>query len=94
MNRHLKHVVSSQASILELPHGPQSNVMMVCFLIQIKLQMSYAHYFWKINCNRVQSLDYMICVEVEQRKDRPYKNTINAASPNSSWRTGIGKHIN
>ncbi len=40
---HLKRVVSCQVSILELPHGPQSNFMMVCFLKSIKLQMSYAH---------------------------------------------------
>jgi hypothetical protein len=37
--------------------------------------MSYAHYFRTIDCNRVQSLDYVILVEVEQGKDRPYKNT-------------------
>ncbi len=37
--------------------------------------MLYAHYFRTIDCNGVQSLDYMICVEVEQGKDRPYKNT-------------------
>jgi hypothetical protein len=49
--------------------------MMVHFLKSIKLQMSYAHYFRTIDCNGVQSLDYMICVEVEQGKDRPYKNT-------------------
>ncbi len=62
VNGHLKWVVSCQASILELPHGPQSNFMMVCFLKSIKLQMLYAHYFRSINCNGVQSLDYMICV--------------------------------
>jgi hypothetical protein len=49
--------------------------MMVCFLKSIILQMSYAHYFRTINYNGVQSLDYMICVEVEQGKDRPNKNT-------------------
>ncbi len=75
MNGHLKHVVSCQASILEPPHGLQSNFMMVCFLKSIKLQMLYAHYFTTINCNGVQSLDYMINMEVEQGKDRPYKNT-------------------
>jgi hypothetical protein len=75
VNGHLKHVVSYQASILELPHGPQRGFMTVCFLKSIKLQMSYAHYFRTIDCNRVQSLDYMICVEVEQGKNRPYKNT-------------------
>jgi hypothetical protein len=75
VNGHLKHVVSHQASILELPHGPQSNFMMVCFLKSIKLQMLYAHYFRTINCSGVQSLDYMIRVEVEQGKDMPYKNT-------------------
>jgi hypothetical protein len=38
--------------------------------------MSYAHYFSStINCNRVQSLDYMIRVEVEQGEVKPYKNT-------------------
>jgi hypothetical protein len=37
--------------------------------------MSYAHYFRTINCYGVQSLDYMICVEVEQGEVRPYKNT-------------------
>jgi hypothetical protein len=37
--------------------------------------MSYAHYFRTIDCNGVQSLDYMICVEVEQGEVRPYKNT-------------------
>ena len=37
--------------------------------------MLYAHYFRTINCNGVQSLDYMICVEVEQGEVRPYKNT-------------------
>jgi hypothetical protein len=75
VNRHLKRVVSCQASILKLPHGPQSNFMMVCFLKSIKLQMSYAHYFRTIDCNGVHSLDYMICVEVEQGEVRPYKNT-------------------
>jgi hypothetical protein len=75
VNGHLKHVASCQASILELPHGPQSDFMMVRFLKSIKLQMLYAHYFRAIDCNGVQSLDYMICVEVEQGKDRPYKST-------------------
>jgi hypothetical protein len=70
VNGHLKQVVSCQASILELPHGPQSNFMMVRFLKSIKLQMSYAHYFKTINCNGVQSLDYMIRVEVEQGEVR------------------------
>ncbi len=59
VNGHLKWVVSHHASILELPHGPQSNFMMVCFLKSIKLQMSYAHNFRIIDCNGVQSLDYM-----------------------------------
>ncbi len=45
VNGHLKQVISCQESILELPHGPQSNFMMVHFLKSIKLQMSYAHYF-------------------------------------------------
>jgi hypothetical protein len=75
VNGHLKHVVSCQASILELPHGPQSDFMTVRFLKPIKLQMLYVHYFRTIDCNGVQSLDYMIHVEVEQGKDRPYKNT-------------------
>ncbi len=35
VNGHLKRVVSCQASILELPHGPQSNFMAVCFLIGV-----------------------------------------------------------
>jgi hypothetical protein len=48
---------------------------MVRFLKSIKLQMWYAHYFRTINCNGVQSLNYMIRVEVEQGKNRPYKNT-------------------
>ncbi len=61
VNGHLRHVVSCQASILELPHGLQCNCMTVCFLKSIKLQMSYEHYFKTIDCNRVQSLDYMIC---------------------------------
>ncbi len=74
VNGHLKRVVSCQASILKLPHGPQRDFMMVRFLKSIKLQMSSAHYFRTINCNRVESLDYMIRVEVEQGKDRPYKN--------------------
>jgi hypothetical protein len=77
VNGHLKRVFSCQASILELPHGPQRDFITVCFLKSIKLQMLYVHYFRTINCNGVQSLDYnyMICVEVEQGKDRPYKNT-------------------
>ncbi len=75
VNGHLKRVVSCQASILELPHGLQSNFMMAHFLKSIKLQISYAHYFRTIDCNRVQSLDYMICVEVEQGEVRPCKNT-------------------
>jgi hypothetical protein len=66
VNGHLKQVVSHQASIIKLTHGVQSNFMMVRFLKSIKLQMSHAHYFRTINCNGVQSLDYMICVEVEQ----------------------------
>ncbi len=57
VNGDLKRVVSCQASILELPHGMQSNFMMVCFLKSIKPQMSYAHYFRTIDCNGVQSLD-------------------------------------
>ncbi len=75
VNGHLKWVVSCQGSVLELPHGPQSNFMMVHFLKSIKLQMLYAHYFRTIDCNCLQSLDYMICVEVEQGVVRPYKNT-------------------
>jgi hypothetical protein len=51
MNGHLKRVVSHQASILELPHGPQSDFMTVHFLKSIKLQMLYAHYFRTIDCN-------------------------------------------
>jgi hypothetical protein len=62
VNGHLKQVVSCQASILDLPHSPQSNFMMVGILKSIKLQMLYAHYFRTIDCNMVQSLDYMICV--------------------------------
>ncbi len=68
----LKRVVSHQASILELPHGPQSNFMTVRFLKSIKLQMLYAHYFRTIDCNGLQSLDYVIHVEVEQGVVRPY----------------------
>jgi hypothetical protein len=77
VNGHLKWVVSCQASILELPHDPQSNFMTVRFLKSIKLQMLYAHYFRTIDCNgvQVQSLDYMIHVEVKQGEVRPYKNT-------------------
>ncbi len=75
VNGHLKHVVSHQASILELPHGAHSNLTMVWFLKSIKLQMLYAHNFRTVDCNGVQSLDYMIRVEVEQGKDRPYKIT-------------------
>ncbi len=97
VNGHLKRVVSCQASILELPHGPQSNFMMVHFLKSINLQMSYAHYFRTIDCNGVQSLDYMIHVEVKQGVVRPYKNTnlcrkvlSMRPSPNSSWSTSTG----
>jgi hypothetical protein len=72
---HLNWVVSHQVSILELPHGPQSDFMTVRFLKSIKLQMPYAHYFRTFDCNGVQSLDYMIRVEVEQGEVRPYKNT-------------------
>jgi hypothetical protein len=75
VNGHLKYVVSHQASILELPHGMQSDFMTVHFLKSIKLQMLYAHYFRTIDCNRVWSLDYMVHVEVEPGKVRPYKNT-------------------
>ncbi len=75
VNGHLKRVVSHQASILKLPHGPQSNFMTVRFLKSIELQMLYAHYFRTIDCNSVQSLDYTICVEVKQGVVRPYKNT-------------------
>jgi hypothetical protein len=60
---------------LKLPHSLQSNFITVSFLKSIKLQMSYVHYFRTINCNGVQSLDYMIHVEVEQGEVRPYKNT-------------------
>jgi hypothetical protein len=76
VNGHLKRVVGCKAFILELPHGPQRDFMTVCFLKSIKLPMSYVHYFRTINCNGVWSLDYnyMIPVEVEQGKDRPYKN--------------------
>jgi hypothetical protein len=62
VNGHLKQVVSCQASILKLRRGPQSNFLMVCFLKSIKLQTLYTHYFRTINCNGVQSLDYMIRV--------------------------------
>jgi hypothetical protein len=67
VNGHLKGIVSLQASILELSHGPQSDFMTVHFLKSIKLQMLYAHYFRTIDCNGngVQSLDYMVCMEVE-----------------------------
>jgi hypothetical protein len=75
VNGHLKRIVSCQASILELPHGLQSNFMTVSFLKSIKQQMLYAHSFRIIDCNGVQSPDYMIHVEVEQGNDRPYKNT-------------------
>ncbi len=75
VNGHLKRVVSCWAFILKLLHGPQSDFMTVCFLKSIKLQISHAHYFLAIDSNRVPSLDYMIRVEVEQGKDRPYKNT-------------------
>jgi hypothetical protein len=44
VNGYLKRVVSRQAFILKLPHGPQSNFMTACFLKSIKLQMLYAHY--------------------------------------------------
>jgi hypothetical protein len=37
--------------------------------------MLYAHYFRTIDCNRLQSLDYMVRVEVEPGKVMPYKNT-------------------
>jgi hypothetical protein len=40
VNGHLKHVISCQSSIIKLPHGLQSDFMMVCFLKSIKLQMS------------------------------------------------------
>jgi hypothetical protein len=49
--------------------------MTVGFLKSIKLQMSYVQYFGTIDCNGVQSLDYMVQVEVEPGKDQPYKNT-------------------
>jgi hypothetical protein len=75
VNEHLKCVVSCQASILELPHGPQPGFMTVCFLKSIKLQMPYAHYFRTIDCNGVQSLKYMVRVELEPGKVRPYKKT-------------------
>jgi hypothetical protein len=75
VNGHLKRVVSCQASILELPHCPLSNLMTIQFLKSIKLQMLYLHYFRTIDCNGVQSLDYMVRVEVEPEKVRPYKNT-------------------
>jgi hypothetical protein len=71
VNGHLKWVVSHQASILELTHILQSDFMTVRFLKSIKLQMSYAHYLRTIDCNRVQSLGYMICVEVIQGVVRP-----------------------
>ena len=75
VNGHLKRVVSCQASILKLPHGPQRDFMMVRFLKSIKVQMLYAHNFRTIDCNGVQSLDYMVRVEVKPGKVRPYKNT-------------------
>ncbi len=100
VNGHLKRVVSCQASILELPHGSQSDFMTVQFLKSIMLQMSYAHYFRTINCNGGQSLNYMVCVEVEPGKVRPYKNTNLQWEVLSMWlpptqarSTGIGKHI-
>ncbi len=40
---HLKRVVSCQASLLKLPHGPQSDFVMVRFLKSIKIKMLYAH---------------------------------------------------
>ncbi len=58
VNGHLKQVVSHQASILELPHGPQCNFMMVCFLKSIKLQMLYAH-LKKSSIGGKQYLEYL-----------------------------------
>ncbi len=58
---------------------------MVRFLKSIKLQMLYAHYFRTIDCTGVQSLDYMICVEVEQGEVRPYKNTYLRRELLSMW---------
>ncbi len=75
VNGRRKWVVSRPASILELLHGPRSDFVTVHFLNSIKLQMLYAHYFRTIDCYGVQSLDYMIWVEVEQGEIRPYKNT-------------------
>jgi hypothetical protein len=49
--------------------------MTVHFLKSIKIQMLYVHYFRTIDCNGVQSLDHMVCMEVEPGKVRPYKNT-------------------
>ncbi len=98
MNGHLKQAVSCQASILKLPHGPQSDFMMVRFLKSIKLQMTYAHYFGTTNCNRIQSLDYMIRVEVEQGEARPYKNTnlhrevLLMRLPTFCWRSKKSEH--
>jgi hypothetical protein len=68
VNGCLKRAISCQASILELPHSPQSNFMTVRFLKSIKLKMLYVHYFRTINCKGVQSLDYMVPVEVEPGK--------------------------
>jgi hypothetical protein len=75
VNGHLKHVVSHQASILNLPHSPPCNFMTVLFLKSFKLQMLHVHYFSTINFNGVKSLDYMVCVEVEPGNVRSYKNT-------------------
>jgi hypothetical protein len=66
VNGHLKQILCCQASILELAHSQQSNFMAVYFLKSIKLQMLYANYFRTTDCIGVQSLDYMIHVEVEQ----------------------------
>jgi hypothetical protein len=85
VNGHLKCVVSCQASILELTHCPQCNFMTTQFLKSIKLQMLYLHYFRTIDCNRAQSLDYMVCVEVEPGKVRPYENTNLCQEVLSMW---------
>jgi hypothetical protein len=97
VNGHLKKgVVRHQASIFELPHGPQSNSMTVGFLKLIKLQMLYVHYLRIIDCNGVQSLDYMVRVEVEQEKlghiRTPTSNRrcYHVAPPNSRQSSGIG----
>ncbi len=71
----MKQTISRQATVLELPHGPQSSSTEIRFLKSLKMQILYNHYFCMSDLTKVVSLDYPIRVEVDPRYETPFKKT-------------------